>query len=74
MIFGLDGVVRRWDPLILTEAEASAGLPSGALVGAVLGDHALLQDAVIGVISDAQWRQKSPGGSPATSQHMQRQQ
>nr|WP_232322870.1 HAD-IA family hydrolase [Hoyosella altamirensis] len=56
LILDLDGVVRLWDPAIMSSAEAASGLPDGALSGIVLGHHDLLRLAVTGEISDLRWR------------------
>lgn len=56
LLLDLDGVLRRWDPALIADAEALAGLPHGALANAVLRDPDLLGDAVTGVISDEEWR------------------
>jgi len=54
-IFDLDGVVRIWDPEIISGAERRAGLPVGSL-GAVAFEPALLARVVTGVITDEAWR------------------
>lgn len=54
-IFDLDGVVRRWDPEIMSCAERSAGLPAGVLAATAF-EPALLSRAITGVISDETWR------------------
>ena len=56
LVLDLGGVLRRWDPAIMREAEDLAGLEHGALVAAVFDDRDLLRDAVTGVISDDEWR------------------
>lgn len=58
LICDLDGVIRRWDPAIISSAENAAGLPAGALSGAAFGDRDLLQQAITGVITDEGWRQR----------------
>jgi putative hydrolase of the HAD superfamily len=55
VLFDLDGVLRRWDPAITDDAERRCGLPSGAVLKAAF-EPALLQQAVTGGISDAEWR------------------
>jgi len=62
VIFDLDGVVRHWDAAVMRGAEADAGLPSGALSTAVLGDAALLRLAITGGIDDAEWRRRIATG------------
>lgn len=56
LITDLDGVLRLWDPNILTSAEARHGLPTGALRTAVLDDSEALRAATTGEVSDQQWR------------------
>jgi putative hydrolase of the HAD superfamily len=56
LILDLDGVLRRWDPAIVTDAEADHGLPAGALARAAFGDPTRLMQAVTGRLTDAQWR------------------
>ena len=56
LLIDLDGVVRRWDPALLTRAEHRHGLPAGSLAHAMLGHHESLADAVTGEITDEQWR------------------
>ncbi|MCY3771131.1 MAG: hypothetical protein OXG98_03810 [Gemmatimonadetes bacterium] len=53
----LDGVVRRWDPDIVEQAEIAAGLPKGALLGTAFESRLLLR-ATTGRISDADWRRE----------------
>lgn len=56
LFLDLDGVLRRWDPAIISGAETLAGLPNGTLAEAAFGDRDLLLDAVTGVVSDDEWR------------------
>jgi hypothetical protein len=56
LVVDLDGVLRIWDPEIVSSAERRAGLPRGALDRAALADAATLRAAVSGRISDAHWR------------------
>jgi putative hydrolase of the HAD superfamily len=58
LLLDLDGVLRRWDPGIMSTAEAKAGLPSGTLAETAFGDCALLLDAVTGIVSDEEWRRE----------------
>lgn len=54
-IFDLDGVVRDWDPDIMSGAERRAGLPVGSLAS-VAFQPSLLSRAITGVITDDEWR------------------
>jgi len=54
-IFDLDGVVRRWDPEIMSGAERRGGLPVGVLAAAAF-EPTRLDRVVTGVISDEVWR------------------
>ena len=54
-VFDLDGVIRHWDPELVTNAERTNGLPAGALFG-VSFETDLLLAAVTGAISDDAWR------------------
>lgn len=54
-VFDLGGVIRHWNPEIVSNAERANGLPDGALFG-VSFEPALLLAAVTGVISDEAWR------------------
>ena len=56
LITDLDGVLRRWDPAILSSAEARHGLPAGALRDAVLDDREGLLAVTTGRVSDRHWR------------------
>ncbi|MXY50560.1 MAG: HAD family phosphatase [Gemmatimonadetes bacterium] len=51
----LDGVVRRWDPGIMHQAESTAGLPPGALPNTAFEPDLLLH-ATTGQIDDESWR------------------
>ena len=51
----LDGVVRRWDPGIMQEAESAAGLPRDALLNTAFEPDLLLR-ATTGRIADESWR------------------
>ena len=51
----LDGVVRRWNPEILSQAEAATGLPRGAILSTAF-EPDLLHRATTGQITDAYWR------------------
>lgn len=51
----LDGVVRKWDPEIIQQAETAAGLPRDALPSTAFESDLLLR-AITGRISDAGWR------------------
>lgn len=55
LIVDLDGVVRTWDPSIMTEAEAAHGLQPGTLA-AVAFHPDLLGPAIVGQIDDSAWR------------------
>lgn len=54
-VFDLDGVIRHWDPDIVSNAERANGLPIGALF-AVAFEPELLISAITGEISDEAWR------------------
>lgn len=56
LVVDLDGVLRIWDPEIVSSAERRAGLPPGALDRAASADAATLRAVVTGRISDARWR------------------
>jgi putative hydrolase of the HAD superfamily len=56
LIIDVDGVLRRWDPAIIAEAERGNGLPSGVLAEAAFADRDVLQAATTGVLTDRQWR------------------
>lgn len=60
VVVDLDGVLRRWDPAVIGDAEAVHGLPAGVL-GAVAFEPGLLSAAVTGRISDGQWREQVAG-------------
>ena len=51
----LDGVIRRWDPGIMQQAESAAGLPRDALPNTAF-EPALLLRATTGQIDDENWR------------------
>lgn len=51
----LDGVVRRWDPAIIQQAESTAGLPRDALLNTAFEPDLLLR-ATTGRIDDESWR------------------
>ncbi len=55
VVFDLDGVLRRWDPRIVAEAESTHGLAPGALT-AVAFEPDRLSAAVTGQLTDEQWR------------------
>jgi putative hydrolase of the HAD superfamily len=55
VLVDVDGVLRRWDPAIISDAERDHGLPAGSLRGAAFADPWLTQ-AVTGALSDADWR------------------
>ena len=61
LIIDLDGVLRIWDPNIITDAEKTSGLPTGALSAAAFGDDELLIRAITGAISDEEWRREIAG-------------
>jgi putative hydrolase of the HAD superfamily len=54
-IFDLDGVVRSWDPGIMSGAERRAGLPIGSLA-AVAFEPELLARVITGALTDEAWR------------------
>lgn len=54
-IFDLDGVIRHWDPEIVSNAERANGLPAGALFVAAFESDLLLA-AVTGALRDDEWR------------------
>lgn len=56
LLIDLDGVLRVWDPAIISTAEQRAALPAGSLAQAAFGDTTLLLRAVTGVIDDDAWR------------------
>lgn len=56
LLLDLDGVLRRWDPSVVSDAESRAGLPEGAITRAAFLDKDLLHRAVTGAIDDATWR------------------
>jgi len=60
MVVDLDGVLRRWAPAVIADAEAAHGLPAGAL-GAAAFAPGLLSTAVTGRVSDGQWREQVEG-------------
>ena len=60
VVVDLDGVLRRWDPAVIADAEAAHGLPAGALAAAAF-DPELLSVAMTGQISDGQWRDQVAG-------------
>jgi len=60
VVVDLDGVLRRWDPAVIADAEAAHGLPVGALAAAAF-DPELLSVAMTGQISDGQWRDQVAG-------------
>lgn len=60
VVVDLDGVLRRWDPAVIADAEAAHGLPVGALAAAAFHPK-LLSVAVTGRISDGQWREQVAG-------------
>lgn len=51
----LDGVIRRWDPGIVQQAEIAAGLPPDALLNTAFEPDLLLR-ATTGRITDESWR------------------
>lgn len=55
VLFDLDGVIRQWDPAMIAQAEADAGLRPGSF-WPVAFEPELLRRAVTGHISDAEWR------------------
>lgn len=58
VVFDLDGVVRYWDPSIISSAEDDWRLPRGALAGAAFSDAGLLARAITGELTDEQWRER----------------
>ncbi|MER7012459.1 HAD-IA family hydrolase [Saccharopolyspora sp. NPDC000359] len=52
----LDGVLRRWDPAIMRDAERAGGLPSGALAEVAFAPDRLVP-AITGAQTDEQWRE-----------------
>ncbi len=59
-VFDLDGVIRRWDPAVVADAERAHGLPAGALLG-VAFEPTLLTAVTTGEINDDTWRSKIIG-------------
>jgi putative hydrolase of the HAD superfamily len=57
VICDLDGVIRQWPEAELAPIERAAGLPPGSLLGAAF-EPALLDRAIRGTISDANWRRE----------------
>lgn len=55
VVFDVDGVLRRWDPALVTDAERAHGLPVGSLRDAAFADPWLTL-AVTGALSDVDWR------------------
>ncbi len=55
LLIDLDGVIRRWDWLPQGSIEERFGLPAGAVAGAAF-EPALLDEAVLGRITDEEWR------------------
>ncbi len=53
----LDGVLRRWDPGIFTQAETAVGLPRDALPNTAFEPELLLR-ATTGQITDESWRRE----------------
>lgn len=51
----LDGVIRRWDPRIMQQAESAAGLPRDALPNTAFEPDLLLR-ATTGRLDDESWR------------------
>ena len=51
----LDGVVRRWDPEIVIQAETATSLPRDALLNTAFETNLLLR-ATMGQIDDENWR------------------
>jgi putative hydrolase of the HAD superfamily len=56
LITDLDGVLRLWNPEIISAAESRYGLPPRTLQGAVLEDLGVLRAVTTGEVSDNQWR------------------
>lgn len=55
VVVDLDGVLRRWDPRIIADAEARSGIAPGALAEAAFQADRL-SAAVTGQLTDEQWR------------------
>ncbi len=55
VVFDVDGVVRRWDPALITDAERARGLPVGSLSATAFAEPWLTL-AVTGALSHADWR------------------
>lgn len=55
VLFDVDGVLRQWDPAIITDAEQTHGLPVGSLSATAFAEPWLTL-AVTGSLSDADWR------------------
>lgn len=55
LVIDLDGVLRRWDPQLMTDIERRHGLPSGAVLATAFREHRL-QAAITGRLPDARWR------------------
>jgi putative hydrolase of the HAD superfamily len=55
VIVDVDGVLRRWDPVSVRDAEAEHGLPPGSVHEAAFAEPWLTR-AVTGAVSDAGWR------------------
>lgn len=56
-VFDLDGVIRHWNPDIVSNAERTNGLPDDALLGTAF-EPELLLGAVTGVVTDEAWREE----------------
>jgi putative hydrolase of the HAD superfamily len=54
LLIDLDGVIRQWDPAVPAAVEQSYGLAEGTLLGTAMSWD-LLQPAVAGELTDAQW-------------------
>jgi putative hydrolase of the HAD superfamily len=57
LLIDLDGVIRRWEWLPQGPIEEQFGLPAGTVAG-VAFEPALLEEAVLGRITDEEWRQR----------------
>src|SRR5262245_63910225 len=58
LLIDLDGVIRRWDWLPPAPIEPRFGLPAGVVARAAF-EPGLLEEAVLGRITDEEWRGRS---------------
>lgn len=56
LLIDLDGVVRTWDPQRLAAVERDHGVTEGSVAAAAFGGDSALREAVVGRITDDEWR------------------